>query len=96
METYRKAVEMLNTFLEGQDWTTGLSNLTIADLAVYASLGYGQLGDYDFSVHPNVVRWQAEVAAALGEEADKEINQVPLEFIGNWLKERKAETAKAE
>jgi len=58
-EKYKKmeeSYEFLNTFLENQDFVAG-DNLTIADLAIIASVSTAEILGFDLSKYPNVAKW---------------------------------------
>ncbi|KAH8382062.1 hypothetical protein KR009_001642, partial [Drosophila setifemur] len=50
------AVGFLNTFLEGQDYVAG-DHLTVADIAILATISTFEAVDFDLSKYPNVDRW---------------------------------------
>ncbi|XP_054008364.1 uncharacterized protein LOC128892183 [Hylaeus anthracinus] len=50
------AYEILNTFLEGQDYVTG-RNLTIADLSLVATISTTEMLDFEIDNYPNVAKW---------------------------------------
>ncbi|KAH8306293.1 hypothetical protein KR018_006375 [Drosophila ironensis] len=50
------AFELLNTFLEGQEYVAG-SELTVADIVILATVSTTEMVDFDFSKYPNVGRW---------------------------------------
>ncbi|KAH8318829.1 hypothetical protein KR074_007323, partial [Drosophila pseudoananassae] len=56
MKKVDSAFGHLNTFLEDQDYVAG-DTLTIADIAILASVSTFEVVDYDFSPFPNVARW---------------------------------------
>lgn len=58
-EKYKKleeSYEFLNKFLENQDFVAG-DNLTIADLAIIASVSTAEILGFDLSKYPNVAKW---------------------------------------
>ncbi|XP_076630711.1 glutathione S-transferase 1-1-like [Colletes latitarsis] len=58
-EKYAKlqsAFEVLDAFLEGQDYVTG-RNMTIADLALVATVTTAEVMDFDTDSYPNVAKW---------------------------------------
>nr|AIF73207.1 glutathione S-transferase D1A [Scaptomyza nr. nigrita Nevada] len=60
-ELYKKmevAVEFLNTFLEGQTYAAG-DSLTIADIALLATVSSFEVAGYDFSKYENINKWYA-------------------------------------
>nr|ANS56595.1 glutathione S-transferase delta3 [Micromelalopha troglodyta] len=50
------ALQLLNTFLEGQKFVAG-PNLTLADLTLVASVSSFEASDVDFKKYANVKRW---------------------------------------
>uniref|UniRef100_A0A1I8Q2K2 Glutathione S-transferase 1-1 n=1 Tax=Stomoxys calcitrans TaxID=35570 RepID=A0A1I8Q2K2_STOCA len=55
MET---AFDFLNTFLEGHQYAAG-DTLTVADLALLASVSTFEVAGFDFSKYANVAKWYA-------------------------------------
>lgn len=53
------AVELLNIFLEGNEYVAG-KHLTLADLAIVASISTYELSGVDLTEFPNVSRWYAK------------------------------------
>lgn len=60
LEKINDAMKFLDTFLEGQEYTAG-DHLTIADLALVASVSTFEAVDYDLSPYKNITRWYAKV-----------------------------------
>ncbi|BFF92708.1 glutathione S-transferase D4-like [Drosophila madeirensis] len=54
----QNALELLNTFLEGQKYVAG-SQLTIADISILATIATIELVDFDLAKYPNVAKWYA-------------------------------------
>ncbi|XP_022208466.2 glutathione S-transferase T2-like [Drosophila obscura] len=50
--------EFLNTFLEGQTYVAG-SQLTVADIAIVATVSTFDIVEFDLTKYPNVARWYA-------------------------------------
>ena len=66
-ENYKKfeeAMGYLDGFLEGSKYVAG-ENLTIADLALIASVSTFAMADYPIDNHPNVKRWYATCRATV-------------------------------
>ncbi|CAL7937519.1 unnamed protein product [Xylocopa violacea] len=59
-EAIGTALSFLETFLEGQDYVAG-KNMTLADLAIVASMSTLEVMDYDFSKYKNINRWYAKI-----------------------------------
>ncbi|KAJ9583905.1 hypothetical protein L9F63_021753, partial [Diploptera punctata] len=55
-----EAYQLLDKFLEGQDWVAG-NNITIADYALSISAGFASVLQYDISKYKNVTNWLARV-----------------------------------
>ncbi|KAF7272767.1 glutathione S-transferase D1-like [Rhynchophorus ferrugineus] len=62
LEKINDAFKFLDTFLEGQDFAAG-SNLTIADLALVATVSTFDVVEYDLSPYKNVTRWYNNIKA---------------------------------
>ncbi|KAH8246890.1 hypothetical protein KR032_002971, partial [Drosophila birchii] len=56
LDKFNSALELLNTFLEGQDYVAG-SKLTVADLAILATISTIEMIQFDLQKFPNVDRW---------------------------------------
>uniref|UniRef100_A0A1A9VFY4 Glutathione S-transferase 1-1 n=1 Tax=Glossina austeni TaxID=7395 RepID=A0A1A9VFY4_GLOAU len=52
------AFDFLNTFLEGQQYAAG-DTLTVADIALLATVSTFEVAGFDFSKYPNVAKWYA-------------------------------------
>lgn len=64
-ENFKKiedAFGFFNTFLEGQTYAAG-DNLTIADIALIATISSYEVAAFDFSKYANVARWYAKCKA---------------------------------
>ncbi|XP_011193458.1 glutathione S-transferase 1-1 [Zeugodacus cucurbitae] len=73
-EMYKKidvAFEFLNTFLEGNNWVAG-DQVTVADLAILASVSTFEAASYDFSKFANVARWYESAKKVPGWEENWE------------------------
>ena len=58
-ELYKKmetAFDFLNTFLDGQAYAAG-DSLTLADIALVATVSTFEVAGFDFSKYPNVAKW---------------------------------------
>lgn len=61
-ENFKKieqAFEFLNTFLEGQTYAAG-DSLTLADIALVATVSTFEVASFDFSKYANVASWYAK------------------------------------
>ncbi|KAH8289038.1 hypothetical protein KR054_005559, partial [Drosophila jambulina] len=58
IEKIENAFELLNTFLEGQEYMAG-DHPTVADIAILSSVSTFEIIEFDFSKYANVVRWYA-------------------------------------
>ncbi|KAH8236709.1 hypothetical protein KR026_008907, partial [Drosophila bipectinata] len=57
LEKFNTAFDLLNTFLEGQDYVAG-TQLTVADIVILATVSTTELvPNFDFGQYPNVERW---------------------------------------
>ncbi|KAJ8724239.1 hypothetical protein PYW08_015713 [Mythimna loreyi] len=54
------ALQLLNTFLEGQKFVAG-PNLTVADLSIVAGVSSFEASDIDFKKYSNIKRWYETV-----------------------------------
>lgn len=59
-ESLGTALSFLDKFLEGQDYVAG-KNMTLADLAIVASISTIEVMDYDLGKYKNVTRWYAKI-----------------------------------
>ncbi|KZC14172.1 Glutathione S-transferase 1-1 [Dufourea novaeangliae] len=62
-EQYQKlqgAFEVLNNFLEGQDYATG-RYLTIADLSLAATVSTAEIFNFELENYPNVTKWMEKM-----------------------------------
>ncbi|XP_076678501.1 glutathione S-transferase 1-1-like [Andrena cerasifolii] len=65
-EQYRKldaAFEILNIFLEGQEYVAG-RNMTIADLAVAATVSTAEVFGFEIETYPNVAKWMEKIKSS--------------------------------
>ncbi|PSN32396.1 hypothetical protein C0J52_20859 [Blattella germanica] len=53
---FGQPIELLEKFLEGQEWVAG-NHITIADYAIVTTISIMEGNGYDMSKHPNVNRW---------------------------------------
>lgn len=61
-ENFKKmedAVDFLNKFLEGHEWAAG-DRMTIADIALAATIASYEVSGFDFGKYPNVQKWFAK------------------------------------
>lgn len=66
-ENFKKieqAFEFLNTFLEGQTYAAG-ETLTIADIALVATVSSFEVASFDFTKYANVARWYAKCKSTM-------------------------------
>ncbi|XP_023309099.2 glutathione S-transferase 1-1 [Lucilia cuprina] len=64
-EKYKKmemAMDFLNTFLQNQKYAAG-DTLTVADLALLATVSTFEVAGFDFSKYKNVAKWYANAKA---------------------------------
>lgn len=62
MEKINDAMKFLDTFLEGQKYAAG-SSLTVADLALVATISTFDVVGYELSPYKNITRWFANLKA---------------------------------
>ncbi|XP_011644643.1 glutathione S-transferase 1-1-like [Pogonomyrmex barbatus] len=81
-EKLKEAFQILNGFLEGQEYVAG-NNLTIADLTLVVSVTTAEAFGFDLGEYPNVSDWLARVqTSAPGYE---KANGEPLEMFRNVI-----------
>ncbi|XP_043656732.1 glutathione S-transferase D6 isoform X2 [Drosophila teissieri] len=56
LEKLNAAFDLLNTFLDGQDYVAG-NELSVADIVILATVSTTEMVDFDFKKFPNVDRW---------------------------------------
>ncbi|KAH8346995.1 glutathione S-transferase D7-like [Drosophila kikkawai] len=90
LDKFNSALELLNTFLEGQDYVAG-SKLTVADLAILATVSTIEMIQFDLQKFPNVDRWykNAQKVAPGWDENLEGIKQ-----LKKFIEERAAAAAK--
>jgi len=69
-----EAVEFLNTFLDGHKWVVG-NHMTVADIALVATISSYEVSGFDFSKYPNVQKWFAQCKSTM---PGYDINQAGL------------------
>ncbi|CRL07091.1 CLUMA_CG020090, isoform A [Clunio marinus] len=57
LKRLERALIVLNTFLEGNNYVAETKTFTIADISIYSSLLTIPNPNYDFSPYPNVKKW---------------------------------------
>jgi glutathione S-transferase len=79
-ENFKKledAVELLNTFLDTTGFVAGTQTLTVADLAIFASISTIEVFHFDFLPYPRVQKWlKLMKETAPGRELNEEGVQV--------------------
>lgn len=75
------AFGFLNTFLEGQTYAAGES-LTLADIALVATVSSYEVASFDISKYPNVARWFAKCKATT---PGYDINESGLEHFKRFF-----------
>jgi glutathione S-transferase len=75
------AVELLNIFLEGNDYVAG-NHLTLADLSIVASISTYELIGIDVNKFSNVAKWYAKCQQ---EVPGYEVNLEGLEMFKNLM-----------
>ncbi|XP_020814116.1 glutathione S-transferase D7-like [Drosophila serrata] len=84
LDKFNSALEFLNTFLEGQDYVAG-SQLTVADIAILATISTLETIQFDLQKFPNVDRWykNAQKVAPGWDENVEGIKQFQ-KFLDDW------------
>nr|XP_031829453.1 glutathione S-transferase D1-like [Nomia melanderi] len=77
-EKVDNALELLNTFLEGQDHVAG-KNLTIADFSIVVTINMIEVLDYSLSGYKNIIKWLTEIKSEIPKY--EEIECEPLKII---------------
>lgn len=75
------AFGFLNTFLEGHTYAAGES-LTLADIALVATVSSYEVASFDISKYPNVARWFAKCKATT---PGYDINEAGLEHFKRFF-----------
>lgn len=57
LQKLKDSVELLNTFLETSSFVAGTQTLSVADLAIYASISTFEVFGFDFTPYPRVGKW---------------------------------------
>lgn len=81
LKKLQDAVNMVDTFLEGQEWLVGGASPTVADYALSATILGVQLLRVDFSQTANITRWLANGKKHLAEWELLEANAALLRGI---------------
>lgn len=76
------AFEFLNTFLASSKFAAG-DHLTVADIALIATISSYEAASFDFSKYANVTRWYAATKAVCPGIA---INEAGVEQFKNFFK----------
>lgn len=77
-----EAAEMLNKFLERNDWVAG-DKMTVADIALISSASTYEATGFDFSSYPNVTNW---LERCKKEIPGYDLNEQGLEVMRGMLK----------
>ncbi|XP_077263834.1 glutathione S-transferase 1-1-like [Temnothorax americanus] len=92
-EKLTESFQIMNVFLDGQDYVTG-DNLTIADLALVASVTTAEACGFDLGEYQNVSDWLERVqTSAPGYE---KANGEPLEMFKQFIQGSQGNTEEAE
>lgn len=79
---FEESVGFLNTFLEGHEYVAGTKKISIADIAVFATVSTVEIFDFDFSSYPNVQKWlELMKETAPGRELNADGIEKMKEFI---------------
>jgi len=86
-KAFKDKLAFLDGFLNGKSYLAG-DNRTVADLAVYSSLGMLTAIDYDLAAYANIVAWQTRLASELS--YNDEVNVQPLTAFKAFCDAKKA------
>lgn len=79
------AMELLNTFLEGQTYVVG-SSLTLADLTLLSSLAAYEVAAFDFSKYANVSKYYKHLYRVTPGAKDNEKGAQAFKKYFSWIK----------
>lgn len=80
-----EALGYLNTILEGKQYAAG-EYLTIADMALVATISTYEVIGFEFSNYENISKWYAKCKATM---PGYDINEKGIEIFKQWLDARK-------
>ena len=83
----REKIDFVNVFLGGHKYVAG-DQMTLADIAIYASLSHLGFMEFDFSSTPNVSAWMNTMAAEI--EDNENVNVKSVNVLKDWLAAKKA------
>jgi len=86
-QTLKDKLALLETQLTGKKWVAG-DDMTVADFAIYTSLGMVDVYGMDISSYSNIAAWRGRIG---GLSYNKEVNEEPLEQFKAWMESQKAE-----
>lgn len=75
------AVGFLNTFLDGHKWVCG-DKMTIADIALVATISTYECSGFDFSKYPHVQKWFAQCKTSI---PGYDLNQAGIEEFKKYF-----------
>ncbi|KAL5283277.1 GstD1.2 family protein [Megaselia abdita] len=81
LKKLEEGLGFLNTFLEGQTYVAG-TNLTIADLSIFATVSTFVLAGIDLTAFPNIQKWYALLEKTA---PGRDINQQGLDEAKQWF-----------
>lgn len=76
------SLDMLESFLEGQEWFSASENVSIADLSLLASFASLYHFGLDITNYPNITAWYERCAALPGFEE----NEKGAKILGSIIK----------
>ncbi|XP_015114562.1 glutathione S-transferase 1-1 [Diachasma alloeum] len=79
-----RAFEILNTFLEGNDFVAG-DHLTIADFSIAISTHFAEMVGFDIARYDNVAEWYERCKETLEKYGFEEVN-TPALVLGEWYR----------
>ncbi|KAI1285689.1 Glutathione S-transferase 1, isoform D [Halotydeus destructor] len=87
-KAYKDKLAVLDVYLEGNDYITG-TEMTLADLSIYATLTTNQFIDYDISEFKNVSAFFSRMSNRL--PCDKQVNQDAIVKVKEFLAAKRAQ-----
>lgn len=87
-EAFKKieaAMDLLNTFLDGQNYAVG-NSLTLADLSFFASLSAYDVSGFDLSKYPNVLKYYKHLYKVTPGAKENEKGANAFKKYFDWIK----------
>lgn len=85
LKKFEESLELLNTFLENDDYVAGTKKMTIADFVMFASVSTFDVFDVDLTPYPNVLKWlemmkETAPGADLNQEGIDQMKELLAQF----------------